>query len=557
MKLVLFSKKKADPSTPYIPEWDHLQKEKIVQEVSMNGTICLISESSYQLISGSLSQVDYMSCGLKKEKIELFRSLKFDKKTGRYRPKKLIFKTTDCGALKRSINKFYSNRFTESDPSCLIIIPNEIMELILEDFKPVIAKKTSGKKNWGDDPIRELLQETATDPVVIEVSKVFIGSSYEMQMARLMILKASQSKSAVLILGESGTGKDVVAQQIVKYSSHYKKSFATVNCAALPESLLEGELFGYKKGSFTGADRDKKGLFEAHDGGTLFLDEIGDLSLANQAKLLLAIDAKRIRPIGANTNIPVDVRVIAATNRNIDHMAINGRFREDLLYRLNVLRISAPPLRSHPGDIPDIADYIWKKLCPQRKLTREFHEHLKSYSWPGNVRELKSLLTSITDIFGDISPAPVHIESIRKYRQENLFNITNNPLDDKAQLLKLEAQLRLTNLQNIIRGIKVAMRPVINKELTLDNYSEQAEQIRQHIGWQIGLIENLCREPVYFKEFGLFKETTRYRYLLEKMMKHWPGTPEELQKVWTTELQKLDDDITLGILQMVWGKIDM
>jgi len=138
-----------------------------------------------------------------------------------------------------------------------------------------------------------------------------------------------------------------------------------------------------------------------------------------------------------------------------------------------------------------------------------------------------------------------------------MLNTTSNPLDDNAQLIKLEAQVRLTHLQNIVRGIKVAMRPVINKELIQENFTEQADPIRQHISGQIGLLEKLCRDPLYFKEFGLFKETTRYRYLLEKMLKRWPGTPDELLNTWNTELQKLDDDITRGIMQMVWGKIDM
>jgi transcriptional regulator with AAA-type ATPase domain len=557
MQLVLFSKKNPDPVTPSLREWDVTEKREFFSEVSTDGTVSLISESVYKLTAEYFSSAGFLNCGIKQEKVELFRELRFDEKKERAKPRRLIFNTSNRGALKRSIEKFYLNRYTVSDPACVIIISDALIEVMAEGYKLAAAKKQAAKKWSGLDPIEELLQENAFNPLILELGKVFIGTSYDMQMARLMVLKASQTTSPVLILGESGTGKDVIAQQIVKYSKYYRKPFATINCAALPESLLEGELFGYKRGSFTGADRDKEGLFSSHNGGTLFLDEIGDLSLANQAKLLLAIDSKKIRPIGANKSIDADVRVIAATNRNIDHMAFNGDFREDLLFRLNVLRITAPPLRSHPNDIPDIADHIWRKLCPNGKLTQEFHRHLKSYPWPGNVRELKSILTSITDIFGVGIPAPAHIDSIRKYRQESLLNMVNNPTDDKTQLLKLEARMRLTKLQNIIRGIKVSMRPVLNRELKQDNFVNKSEKIKNHISLQIVMIENLCSEPVYFKEYRLFKETTRYRYLLEKLVKNWPTTPDELRTEWTTELQKLDDDITLEILEMIWGKIDM
>ena len=434
---------------------------------------------------------------------------------------------------------------------------DDLLEATVKDFQAIVSKKDRQRKKYSDNPIRLLLEETANDPVIEEISEVYIGSSYEMRMARLMILKASQATSPVLILGETGTGKDIIAQQIGKHSKYYRKSFAVVNCAALPEALLEGELFGYKQGIYTGANKDKDGLLVAHKGGTVFLDEIGDLSLANQAKLLVAIEGKKVRPIGGTDTVSIDVRIIAATNRNVDYMARNGSFREDLLQRLNFLRIFAPSLRSHRDDIPAIADHIWEKLNHPCQLSKAFHEHLKSWPWPGNVRELKSLLTSIKDIYGNDLPTPAHIESIRNYHNENIPNVLNSSQDDKAQLLKLEAKLRLVNLQNIVRGIKVMMRPVINQELKPGNFRNESEKIRHYFEQQIQLIDDLCREPVYFKDYGLFKETTRYRYLLEKMLKHWPSSAGELQQAWSGELQKLDEDITLGILKLIWGTMDM
>jgi transcriptional regulator with PAS, ATPase and Fis domain len=202
----------------------------------------------------------------------------------------------------------------------------------------------------------------------------------------------------VLVTGESGTGKELIARAIHYNSSRTNGAFVGVNLAAIPESLIESELFGHKKGAFTDARSDKPGLFVEADGGTIFLDEIGELALPLQAKLLRVLQEHEVRPLGATKNQRVDVRVVAATNKNLEAMLADGSFREDLYYRLNVIHIDLPPLRSRPEDIVPLAEHVLaqlgaKQTPPRRmKLSPEAQHLLLAYHWPGNVRELMNVL---------------------------------------------------------------------------------------------------------------------------------------------------------------------
>jgi DNA-binding NtrC family response regulator len=224
-----------------------------------------------------------------------------------------------------------------------------------------------------------------------------IGESEEMERVKKMILKVAGSTSTVLIRGESGVGKERVARAIHKASPRANEIFQAVNCAAINENLLESELFGHEKGSFTGAHAQKKGQFEIADRGTLFLDEIGDLGVAMQAKLLRALQEKEIMRVGATRTIKVDVRVIAATNRDLEAMVKDNRFREDLYYRLNIIPITIPPLRNRRYDITQLVDFFVAKhsVGSQRKirgLTASARNLIMNYSWPGNVRQLESAI---------------------------------------------------------------------------------------------------------------------------------------------------------------------
>lgn len=223
-----------------------------------------------------------------------------------------------------------------------------------------------------------------------------VSVSPEMDKVKKLILKIAKSNSTVLIRGESGTGKELIARSIHKNSLRSNEIFQAVNCAAINENLLESELFGHEKGSFTGAIAEKKGLFEIADGGTLFLDEIGELDISLQAKLLRALQERQIRRVGGVKEIDVDVRVVAATNRDLLKMAEEKRFREDLYYRLNVLSLELPPLRIRRSDTPVLIEYFLKKHTrgTDRKITinPEARKILDDFSYPGNVRQLESAL---------------------------------------------------------------------------------------------------------------------------------------------------------------------
>jgi Nif-specific regulatory protein len=225
----------------------------------------------------------------------------------------------------------------------------------------------------------------------------FIGSSKAIKEKLDIAMRAAQTDSSVLLLGESGVGKELFAEQIHLHSSRANAPLIRVNCAALPESLLESELFGHVKGAFTGATSDRRGRFELADGGTIFLDEIGDLPLNLQVKLLRVIQHKTFEQVGGAEPIKVDVRIIAATNRDIEREVEEGRFRADLYYRLNVLPIYIPPLRERRDDIPLLADFFLKRFNREIKkqitgFTPEAMEVLLSFSWPGNVRELENAI---------------------------------------------------------------------------------------------------------------------------------------------------------------------
>ena len=245
---------------------------------------------------------------------------------------------------------------------------------------------------------REKLLETISRALkkLSTLDAEIVSASPEMDRVKKLILKVAKSNSTVLIRGESGTGKELIARSIHTNSLRSNEIFQAVNCAAINENLLESELFGHEKGSFTGAIGDKKGLFEVADGGTLFLDEIGEMDISLQAKLLRALQEKQIRRVGATREIKTDVRVVAATNRDLLLMVEEKRFREDLYYRLNVLSIEVPPLRERRSDTELLIEYFLKKHTRgtdrRIEISGEAKRILLDFSYPGNVRQLESAI---------------------------------------------------------------------------------------------------------------------------------------------------------------------
>ncbi len=224
-----------------------------------------------------------------------------------------------------------------------------------------------------------------------------VGSSAPMEKLKETIRTVSSTASTVVVLGESGTGKELVARAIHACSPRESEPFVSINCGAFPETLLESELFGYVKGAFTGANQNKHGLFEVANGGTLFLDEISEMSLSMQVKLLRVLQERVLRPVGGTTEVPIDVRLIAATNKDLEQMVGDGGFREDLYYRISVIPIRVPPLRDRRDDIPLLANHFLKKYVSAagKSITRIAADSLKGlreYDWPGNVRQLENTI---------------------------------------------------------------------------------------------------------------------------------------------------------------------
>jgi two-component system nitrogen regulation response regulator GlnG len=247
---------------------------------------------------------------------------------------------------------------------------------------------------------RDLASATRSTRMLVnpaDYKEGIVGSSEPMQEVLKSIGQVAASDATVLITGESGTGKELVARCIHQHSLRAKGPFLAVNCAAIPENLIESELFGHEKGAFTGATNQKPGKFELCDGGTIFLDEIGDMSLPTQTKVLRAIQEGEIQRVGGTTTLKVSVRLVAATNKDLEAMVATRQFREDLYYRLNVFRIRLPALRHRKGDVPLLVDYMLqrqaaaKKLKPKR-LSDEALDALLAYDWPGNVRELENVV---------------------------------------------------------------------------------------------------------------------------------------------------------------------
>lgn len=241
-----------------------------------------------------------------------------------------------------------------------------------------------------------------------------LGDSVPMKALRQQIAVTAPTNGRVLIYGESGVGKELVARALHAHSLRSKGPFVEVNCAAIPEELIESELFGHVKGSFTGATEDKIGKFQKADGGTLFLDEVGDMSLRTQSKVLRVLEEQRFEPVGSSQTLLVDVRVLAATNKNLEQEIVRGGFRQDLFYRLNVIPFFVPPLRDRREDIPTLARYFLAEFSSaygrrQRELSDTAMEILIRYPWPGNVRELRNLVERLVIVCPQVRIEPHHL----------------------------------------------------------------------------------------------------------------------------------------------------
>ena len=306
------------------------------------------------------------------------------------------------------------------------------------------------------DQLRTLIKSALSLPKVIggkertvepgDPSRQFVGGSAAIIAVREMVEKLARSQAPVYISGESGTGKELAARLIHGQSARHAAPFVPVNCGAIPESLMESEFFGYRKGAFTGADSDRDGFFQTANGGTLFLDEVADLPLAMQVKLLRAIQEKKVRKVGSATEEAVDVRIISATHRKLKECVDAGSFRQDLYYRLNVIELKMPALRERQEDVPALIDAAMARLCGEQPplLANEALEALAAYSYPGNVRELENILERATALCTDNRIALVDLQLAAHDGAESGLLADGGTLDD--QLNRFERQLILDAL---------------------------------------------------------------------------------------------------------------
>lgn len=322
--------------------------------------------------------------------------------------------------------------------------------IMLDDLEITINKAFERKRLISENKeLREKLYEKYRFEGIIYQSP-------EMEEVINIAGRSADSKASILIFGESGTGKELIAKTIHYASPRRDRPFIVVNCAALNENLLESELFGHEKGAFTGADRQRKGRFEQADGGTIFLDEVGDIPLATQVKLLRVLQERKFERVGGNQTIEVDVRVISATNRDLEKMVNEGTFRLDLYYRLNVISIKIPPLRERRSDILPLVNYFVKKFSSENNkqiegISKEALDILLKYDYPGNVRELENIIQRSVVLARDkiltTDDMPIYIKSIKS---ESELNIVKGKisLDDAVEELErrlISEALRLNN----------------------------------------------------------------------------------------------------------------
>ncbi len=276
---------------------------------------------------------------------------------------------------------------------------------VLTSVKNAFDKSSLNKENIS---LKKKIKRTTNNEI--------IGNSKQIKSIKKLIIKVANTNARILITGSNGTGKELVAKQIHEKSNRNNQSFVEVNCAAIPSELIESELFGHEKGSFTSAYKQKIGKFEQATNGTLFLDEIGDMSLNAQAKVLRALQENQISRVGGNKSIKVNPRIIAATNKNLNQEIKNGNFREDLFHRLNVIPIHVPTLKDRIEDIKPLSDYFLKTICNEqgvslKKITEDALLELKKMNWSGNIRELKNIMERLVILSDEI----IDVNEIKKY----------------------------------------------------------------------------------------------------------------------------------------------
>ncbi len=444
----------------------------------------------------------------------------------------------NAGQLSRSLKALLRNAADADDRNRFVIGVSDVLfeqlwaQVLPDEMRTAPSETATLDRALSFQSLLDIMPQREVPP---KLEQMLIGISPQIQFTRQMILQAAQHEGPVLILGDTGTGKDLVARAIHSFSERAEMQFITVNCGAISKDLLESELFGHKKGAFTGAHEDKTGLWLAADRGTLFLDEIGDLPLEHQVKVLRALDANRIRPVGANSEIPVDARVIAATNRDLSAMMTSGQFRADLYYRLRSFLIYTEPLSKHPEDIPLLARHFWRGITrdPKANLSDDIVAILQSNQWIGNVRDLKWTLVSLYRYTSLIDPSPKHLKTVVWYESQREFS--RQPLREMQGIdaHRVECLMHLRRTDDALRACEVAVRPLLAKKrpnrLVLDR---MGDALRRHSGE----LEMLCLHPLLFADNKTFKAVERFKCGLIDFLHVVQAQPSKAKDFWAGHL---------------------
>lgn len=392
------------------------------------------------------------------------------------------------------IDLLRSVRETQPDLGVILMTAFASVETAREAFK--LGADDFIQKPFDVEELKLIVRKTLEKQALIDENRAFkraqrergsvkniVGTSAKMNAIFQMIETVAEVQSTVLVTGESGTGKELVARAIHDMSPRAEKPFVSINCGAFTETLLESELFGYVKGAFTGANTNRKGLFEAAHNGTIFLDEIGEMSPAMQVKLLRVLQERRVRPVGAHDELQVDARVIAATNRDLKKMTEDGTFREDLFYRVSVIPIHLPPLRERSEDIPDLIEHFIKKFNDQAgkdvTMSPKTAQILEKYAWHGNVRELEHTIERAVALerSSEIQPErlPDHITNYNPQRISAEFELPDDGINLVSHLDNLEKTYVVEALRqsggNQTKAADLLKMPVRSLRHLLDKHS--------------------------------------------------------------------------------------
>jgi hypothetical protein len=454
---------------------------------------------------------------------------------------------TSIGRVRQSVNSFLRKAVTVGARGLFIVgITEELFELLdkedsvicrkCDDTLPKdahqadMASRKSVSDSWAA-VFREDVWEFQKEDVPGSLRDAYIGNSPAAEFVRHMIIRAGNSDIPVLILGPSGTGKEVVARSIHEYSKRRMNQFIAFNCSAIPRDLLESELFGCQKGAYTGADANRVGLWQIAHEGTLFLDEIGDLHLDHQAKILRALQDKKVRRVGANQEESVSARIVAATNIDLYARVKEGKFREDLFYRLRCFQLPTPPLREHKEDIPLLAQSFWTKITGEFNsvLPNDIIDGLMACNWPGNVRELKMVLNQLHSFFPMKDICLRHLKAIFDYNGY-IFgdSVENHTVSaDIVNIHQAECLQHLRQVDEVIHAARVLLGPfkdgIVGKQDTV-------AQMYSFLGHHLAENEKLCRQPLLFHREELFAEVYHLQGKLVYLRGLFPSQADSQEK---------------------------